>query len=59
MVITKTSAVGLIGTYEGRETVILNSKEVRTQEGFEKLLQLKVAQPVEYDDEDDARILPT
>ena len=49
----------MIGTYEGRETVILNSKEVRTEEDFEKSLQLKVAKPIEYDDEDDARILPT
>jgi hypothetical protein len=49
----------MIGTYEGRETVILNSKEVRAEEDFENSVQLKVAKPIEYDDEDDARILPT
>ena len=49
----------MIGAFEERETVILNSNEVRTDEDFENSVQRKAVKPVEYEDGDDARILPT
>ena len=48
----------MIGTYEGKETVILNSKEVLADEDLESSVQLKVAKPIEYQDDDDPRIVP-
>ena len=49
----------MIETYEKRETVILNSKEVVKGEDLDRSVRLKTAKPIPYEDTDDHRIMPT
>jgi len=49
----------MIETHKHRETVILNSKELRKDDDIDELIRLSTAKPIPYGDTDDHRIIPT